>query len=129
MCKQAIIRHRLDIQIHAVVRGVRRIARHQFANHCHHLLYIFGGVRDVCWSKHPKCGHGVEPDGLALVCDFVPGTILTVRPIDDFVVNIGDVGDETHRDTAPLHISTQNVIDQGGPAVAEVRGAVHGWAA
>ena len=63
------------------------------------------------------------------MCDFAPRSILAVCPIDDFVVDVGDVGDETHRDTAPFHISTENVVDQGGPAVAEVRGAVHGWSA
>ena len=68
-----------------------------------------------------------EVTGLVKTLDADLATAKT--SLGNLAERVGDVGDETYRDTAPLHISTQNVVDQGGPAVAEVRGAVHGWAA
>jgi hypothetical protein len=58
--------------------------------------------------------------------DFCPWTIFTICAVNDLVVDVGDIGDQTHLNTRPLHISTQNVVDQCGSAVAQMRRAIDG---
>ena len=49
-----------------------------------------------------------------------------VGPLDDLVVDVGDVRHEPHARAAPLEVAAQDVVDERGPAVAEVRRAVDG---
>ena len=60
--------------------------------------------------------------------DLGPVTIFAIGAIDDFVVDIGDVGHQAHRNARPLQVATQNVVHQGGASVPQVRWPVHRWA-
>ncbi len=60
--------------------------------------------------------------------DLIPRTILAISAVDDLVVDVGDIGHQSHLNTRPLHISTQDVVDQSGSAVAQMWRAIDGWA-
>ena len=61
------------------------------------------------------------------MCDLIPRTIFAICTVNDLVVDIGDIGYQSHLNTAPLHISAQNVVDQCGSAVAKMRRAIDRW--
>ena len=61
--------------------------------------------------------------------DVFPRTILTIGAVDDFVVNVGDIGNEAYLDACPGEITAQNVVDQGGSAMPQVGRAIHSGAA
>ena len=123
--KSAVAGHALDGKVHAITSGVRRTALHERTNHVHHLLDIVSGMRNIGRALYPEATHGIEPHRFALVRDVLPRSVLTIGAIDDLVVNVGDVGNESHLDASPLEILTQNVIDERGTAMAEMRRAIH----
>ena len=73
-------------------------------------------------ALHAELAHGLEPDGFALVGDIGPGTALAISAVDDLVVDIGDVRDKAHLEPSPGEIAAEDVVDQGGPAMAQM-----GW--
>ena len=61
------------------------------------------------------------------MCDLIPWTILAICAVNDLVINVGDIGHQSHLHSRPLHISTQDVVDQSGSAVAQMRRAIDRW--
>ena len=86
-------------------------------------------MRNVVGALDAQLAHGLEPDVLALVGDLVPRTTLTLGAVDDLVVDIGDVRDQADLETRIREIPAQNVVDQGGSPVAQMRWPVHRGAA
>ena len=75
-------------------------------------------MRNIIGALDAQLAHGLEPDVLALVGDLVPRTTLALGTVDDLVVNIGDVRDQAHLKTRIREVPAQDVVDQGGPAMA-----------
>ena len=71
--------------------------------------------------QHPEGVHGLPPR--RLVCRRRPpalGTPLGVGPVDDLVVDVGDVGDVADLEPGEIEVAPEHVEDQGEAAVAEV---------
>jgi hypothetical protein len=68
--------------------------------------------------------HGVEPDRFTFVGDLGPVPLFAFGPIDDLVVNIGDVGHQPDLETAPFEIPPQHVVDEGRSPMTEMRRTV-----
>jgi hypothetical protein len=61
--------------------------------------------------------------------DFLPRTTFFVRPIDDLVVNIGDIRDQADFKARPFEVTPQNVVHQSGSTVTKVRRTIDSGAA
>jgi len=79
-------------------------------------------VWNIGWPNNAELAHCFKPHGFALVSDIAPRATFFIRALDDLVVDISDVGNETHRQAGPSEVPAQNVIDQSGAAVAQM-----GW--
>ena len=86
-------------------------------------------MRNVVGALNAQFAHGLEPDVLALVRDLVPRPILALGAVDDLVVNIGDVRNQTDLKTRIREVPAQNVVDQGGSPVTQMGWPVHRGAA
>jgi len=75
-------------------------------------------VGNIGGSQYSQLAHGLKPDVLALSGDVAPRATLFIGAIDDLVVNIGDVGNKPYFETAICQVSAQDVVDQGGSAMA-----------
>ena len=84
---------------------------------------ILGGAQDA------ERIHGIPIGGLVLGHDLVGRPPLLGGPIDDVVIDVGDVGDVVDLDAGPLQIAAQDVVDERLPPVAEVGNVVHRRAA
>ena len=81
-------------------------------------------------ALHADAVHGLAPDRLALGGDLVGQSRPSrVGPLDDLVVDVGDVRDVADLEAAPLEVAAQHVEHEREPAVAEVRRPVDGGAA
>lgn len=80
---------------------------------------------NISGAQHSQLAHGLKPDVFALVGDVTPWPTLAVGPVDDFVVDVGDVGDQPHLNAPPGQISPQDVVHQGGAPMAQMGWAVH----
>ena len=127
MCQCAIVGHALYGEVHAVTGGVRSTALDECANHGYHLLHVVGCMWNVRRTLHAKTTHRIEPHRLAFVRDVLPRSVLPIGAINDLVVDVRDVGDQSHVDTSPLEIPAQDVVHQRGSTVPQVRRAVDGW--
>ena len=85
-----------------------------------------GNVVRLFYIESCHCG---KPHGFALLGNVGPWAVFPVGAVDDFVVNVGDIGNEADLNARPGEISAQNVVDQGGSAVPEVGRAIDGGAA
>jgi hypothetical protein len=90
--EEAVVLHRGDVEVHAVLGGVGAADLDQLADHGDHLLDVVGGVGDVGRRVHTDALHRLEPDGLATTGDLVRVSALLVGAGDDLVVDVGDVG-------------------------------------
>ena len=77
-------------------------------------------MRNIGRADNPEFAHCFKPHGFALLSDIAPRATFCISALDDLVVNIGDVGNETHRQTRPGEVPAQNVIDQSGTAVTQM---------
>jgi hypothetical protein len=81
-------------------------------------------------AQHPEAVHGVPPDVLELGGDLGLGAPGGGGPLDDLVVDIGDVRDVVHLDARPLEVAAQHVVGEDVAAVPDVgrvvdRGPAH----
>ena len=127
--QESVVVHGLDTEIYAIGGGVGAIDCDQFANHLDHLVDVFGGVRDIGGAGHIEALHCVEPHVFAFASDLLPRAVLAFGPVDDLVVDVGDVADQANLNACPLEITTQHVVHQCGAAVTEVRRPVDRGAA
>ena len=79
-------------------------------------------MRNIGRANDAKLAHCFKPHGFALVSDIAPRATFSISAVDDLVVDIGDVGNETHRQTRPGEVPAKDVIDQSGAAVTQM-----GW--
>ena len=85
-------------------------------------------MRNICWPDNAQFAHGFKPHGFTLVSDVCPRATFCIGALDDLVVDIGDVGNETHRQTGPGEVPAKDVIDQSGAAVTQMGWPVDGGA-
>ena len=83
---------------------------------------------NISWAQYAKLTHCLEPHVFALVRDVCPVTIFAIRAVNNFVVNVGDIGHQSNLHARPFQITTQNVVHQCGSTVTQMRWPVHGWA-
>ena len=86
----------------------------------------------VAWGvsfgpQHPQHVHGLPPAGLELGRHLRLGRPLD-GPLDDVVVDVGDVGHVAHRQAAEEQVTAQHVEGQGEAAVPDVGQVVDGRA-
>ena len=94
--EQSVVLDRLDIEVHAVVGGVAAADLDELADHRHHLFDVRGGVRHVGGPRNTELAHRLEPHRLALGRDVLPRPVLVVGAVDDGVVDVGDVADQSN---------------------------------
>ena len=80
----------------------------------------------MLYSESRHCG---KPHGFALLGNFCPRAVFAIGAVDDFVVNVGDIGNQADLDARPGEITAQNVVHQGGSAMPKVGRAIDGGAA
>jgi len=85
-------------------------------------------VRNISRANNPELAHRFKPHGFTLLSDIAPRATFSIGALDDLVVDIGDVGDETDRQTRPTEIPAKDVIDQSGTTVTQMRRPVDRWA-
>src|SRR5215218_5341793 len=115
--QQAVVGHRLDGEVHAVVGDVGMTRLGQAPDHRHHLVDPLGGVGDLVGTGHVDPVHRLEPDPLAPLGDLLPGPLLGVGPVDDLVVDVGDVRDQAHVETRPAEVADEDIVFEGRPAM------------
>ena len=77
-------------------------------------------MRNIGRTNNAELAHCFKPHGFALVSDIAPRATFCIGALDDLVVDIGDVGNETHRQTRPGEVPAQDVVDQGGAAMTQM---------
>ena len=77
-------------------------------------------MRNIGRADNPEFAHCFKPHGFALLSDIAPRATFFIGALDDLVVDIGDVGNKTHRQTRPGEVPAKNVIDQSGTAVTQM---------
>lgn len=86
-------------------------------------------MRDIIRALHTQFAHRFKPDVLALLSDLVPRAVLSLGSVNDLVVDVRDVRGQAHLQTRIREVSAQDVVYEGGSAMAQVRRSVHGGAA
>ena len=84
-------------------------------------------MRNISRANNPKLAHCLKPNGFALLSDIAPRTTFFIGALDDLVVDIGDVGNKTHRQTRPGEVPAKDVIDQSGSSVTQMGRPIDGW--
>jgi len=77
-------------------------------------------VGNISGANNAELAHCFKPHGFALLSDVAPWAAFCISALDDLVVDIGDVGHETHRQTCPREVTTQDVIDQSGSPMTQM---------
>ena len=101
---------------------------HEGGDQLDHVSDEGGGVGGLGGPLHPEGIDGVPPHRLVLRGDLGLAPALLRGPVDDVVVDVGDVRHETDLETLELEEAPQHVEDEGHAAVAEVRHVVDGEA-
>ena len=78
-------------------------------------------------TNNAELAHCVKPHGFALLSDVAPQATFCIGAFNDFVVDIGDVGNETYRQASPGEVPAQDVIDQSGAAVTQMGWPIDSW--
>ena len=73
--------------------------------------------------------HGLPPHLFALLRDVGPVTTFIVGPLDDLVVNVGDIRDVVDLEPGPGEIPAQHIEHQRETTVTQMGRAVHRWSA
>ena len=115
-----------DVEVDAVARLVGLPGLDEVADELDHLTDVGGGVWIVGRALDADAVHGVPPDDLAATGDLGGIPVLRATPLDDLVVDVGDVRDVGDLEAAPLQVATQHVEDEREPSVAQVRRSVDG---
>ena len=76
-------------------------------------------------AQYAQLAHGLEPHVFALVGDVGPWATLGIGPVDDLVIDIGDIGNKPHLKAPIREVTTQNVVHQSGPAVTQMGWSIH----
>ena len=84
-------------------------------------------MRNIGRANDTELAHCFEPHGFALLSDVGPWATFSIGALDDLVVDIGDVGNETYRQTRPGEVPAQDVIDQSGATVTQMGWPIDSW--
>ena len=77
-------------------------------------------MRNISWPNNAELAHCFKPHGFALLSDVGPRATFVIGALDDLVVDISDVGNETHRQASPGEVPAKDVVDQSGTAVTQM---------
>ena len=117
------------LEVDPVGRLVGHPLGHQVAHQRHHVLDVLRGVRDVVRAQVAQRVHRLPPAGLELGGHVGLGAPELGGPLDDVVVDVGDVGHVVHLQPVEAQVAPQDVEGQVGPTVADVGQVVDGRAA
>ncbi len=81
-------------------------------------------MRNISWANNAEFAHCFKPHGFALLSNVGPWATFFIGALDDLVVDIGDVGNETHRQTRPGEVPAKDVIDQSGTTMTQMGRAI-----
>ncbi len=109
-----------DVEIDTVPRLVGHAASEQFADERHHAVDVGRGVRRLVGTQDPERVHRLPPARLELDGHLGLGPPLLGRPLDDVVVDVGDVRDVGHVEAAEEQVPAQHVEDERVATVSEV---------
>ena len=82
-------------------------------------------MRDVGRTLEVDRVHRLPPHRFALGRDLLPWPVLANGAVDDLVVDVGDVRDQSHVEAAPFEVAAQDVVRERRPPVPEVGWSVH----
>ena len=71
-------------------------------------------------ANNAQLAHCFKPHGFTLLSDIAPRATFSIGALDDLVVDIGDVGNETHRQTRPSEVPAKDVIDQSRATMTQM---------
>ena len=101
----------------------------QVGHQRHHVVHVGGGVRGVVGAQDAEAVHGLPPAGLELERHLGLGPPLFGGPLDDLVVDVGDVRHVVDVEPAEDQVAPQDVEDEVEAPVPEVGQVVDGRAA
>ena len=77
---------------------------------------------NISRTNNAELAHRLKPHRFTLVRDVGPRAAFFIGAVDDLVVDIGDIGNESHRQSSPREVAAQDVVDQSGSAMTQM-----GW--
>ncbi|MEY3558995.1 MAG: hypothetical protein RL374_1701 [Actinomycetota bacterium] len=77
-------------------------------------------MRNISRANDTELAHCFKPHGFTLLSDIAPRATFFIGALDDLVVDIGDVGNKTHRQTGPGEVPAKDVIDQSGAPMTQM---------
>jgi glycerophosphoryl diester phosphodiesterase len=101
----------------------------QCRNHRDHLFDVFRCLGFLGWSEISETVICVAEGGSRFEGNVLCGRAQFNGPIDDLVINVGDVADELNVITGPHHVSVEDVEYDRRSAMPEMRLRLHCWAA
>ena len=118
--QQAVVANRAHVEVDPVARPVRHTSVHEAPNQRHHFFNVGRGMGNLSWSQHRECIERLEPALLELSGDLGFAPTFLGCPVDDVVVDIGDVGDEADVVAGCQQHPPSDVPHQHVASVAEV---------
>jgi len=119
----------VDRIIDVVARLVGHALGDQFGDEADHLGDVLGGLRFQVGSVDAESVHvDIELVDEA-IGEFCGGGVLFGRPVDDLVVDVGEVADIGHPQAAIAEIADDHVEGEGGAGVSYMAVVVRGDAA
>ena len=115
-----------DPQVHPRGRGIGLAPGHQALHEVDHLVHPLGGPGALVGGQHAERLHGLDVDRVPPGGQLGLGEALPVGPLDDLVVDVGDVGHVMHVEPPPLEVAAEDVVGESPAGVAQVGLVVHG---
>lgn len=129
MGEQPVVGDRRDSEVDTVARLIGRAEGDKLRDQLDHLVDEGCGMRDVGGKQAAERAHRLPPLLFVLGGHFLGASPLFVGPVDDLVVDIGDVGHVVNDSAGVLEKTPQYVVDERETAVAYVGRPVDGRAA
>ena len=125
MRQQPVIGNGLDGEIDTIIGHIGAVTFDELGDHLDHLAHPIGRMGCLGWAFEADGIHCPPPDPLAFLGDLLPRSRLGAGPVDDLVLDIGDIRYQLHLETRPCQIATKNVVHQRGPPVSEMWRRIH----
>ena len=127
--QKAVARHLFHVEIDAVGGFVGDAAVQQVAHQDDHVVDVGRRMRRFVRAQHAQGVHGLPPARLELGSHLRLRPALLVGPLNDVVVDIGDVRHVADVEATEQQVAPQHVEDQVVATVTDVRQVVDGGAA
>ena len=127
--EQPVVGDRRDTEVDAVAGLIGRAESDQLGDQLDHLVDEGCGVRDLGRKQAAQLGHRLPPLLLVLGGHLLRAALLLVCPVDDLVVDVGDVRNVVDDSAGVLEETPQDVVDEGETSVANMGRPVHRRAA